>query len=133
MVDNRVFDAVQQAVAEAMGMSADEIEPDARLFGDLGAESIDMLDICYRINRFLGTKIKAEDVDAYVQGGIPDDDFADNRNFITARGLQQLKAVMPQIDLEEQQGRLRAEEVANLLTVQNLAQMVSLRVEAGAA
>jgi acyl carrier protein len=122
---DRVFEAVQGAVAAAMGLAKEEIAPDARLFADLGAESIDVLDIFFRINKSLGTDLAAADLDTYIQGGIPDDEFADGDNIITAKGLQQLKSVMPQVDSDELRGTLRAEEVANMLTVQNLAGMIS--------
>lgn len=125
MTDERVYDAVRGAVAAAMGMDEGEITPDARLFVDLGAESIDVLDIFFRVNQALGVKLQAEDLDGYIQGGIPDDEFGDSNDIITEKGLTQLKKVMPQINEDELRGTLRAQEVANLLTVQNLADMVS--------
>ena len=67
---------------------------------DLGAESIDLLDILFRIERSTGVKIQAADLGDYIQGGIPDDEFSDDNEMITAKGLEHLKKVMPQIDAD---------------------------------
>jgi acyl carrier protein len=131
MTQEDVYSGVQTSVADALGMGEDEVTPDATLLGDLGAESIDLLDILFRIERKLGVKIQASDLAAHVQGGIPDEEFGDASGIITPEGLAQLKKVMPQIDTGALSGKLRAEQVLSLFTVQNLADMVSER--AGAA
>jgi acyl carrier protein len=115
---------VTVAVADALGLEEDEVTPDATLLGDLGAESIDLLDILFRIERQVGIKIEAGDLAEHVQGGIPDDEFGDDRGYITAVGLAQLARVMPQIDPDELAGRLEAEQVMGLFTVDNLVALV---------
>jgi acyl carrier protein len=125
------LDTVRSAVAEALGLDEDEVTPDSTLFGDLGAESIDLLDILFRIERATGVKIQASDLNAYVQGGIPDDEFGDENNIVTPKGMEQLKKVMPQLDSDQLAGNLRGEDVMSHFTVQNLADMV--QQHAGAA
>jgi acyl carrier protein len=126
-----INDAVQSAVVDALGVSEDEVTPDATLLGDLGAESIDLLDILFRLERKVGVKIQASDLAAYVQGGIPDEEFGDENGIITAQGLTQLKKVMPQIDTSAMAGKLEAEKVMGLFTVQNLVDMVVHRAGGG--
>jgi acyl carrier protein len=94
---------------------------------DLGAESIDLLDILFRIERSTGVKIQASDLGEYIQGGIPDDEFGDENGIVSEQGLEQLKKVMPQIDPDELRGKLEAEKVITLFTVGNLADMVAAR------
>jgi acyl carrier protein len=127
-IDNKV----QDAVAAALGVGKDEATPDATLMGDLGAESIDLLDILFRIERSTKVKIQAADLAAHIQGGIPDEEFGDANGIITDKGMAQLKRAMPQINPEELRGTLQAEKVITLFTVQNLADMVAERDEAGA-
>src|SRR5438270_8590178 len=98
MTENETQKAVQEAVVGALGVSEDEASPDATLMDDLGAESIDLLDILFRIERSTGVKIAASDLGEYMQGGIPDDRFSDDSGKITAEGMEHLKTVMPQID-----------------------------------
>jgi acyl carrier protein len=119
--------AVFDAVAEALGLSEEEVTLDATLIDDLGAESIDLLDILFRIERSTGIKIEAGDLADHIQGGIPDDEFGDDSGVVSARGLAHLKSVMPQIDVEALTGTLEAERVIGLFTVQNLAEMVRSR------
>ena len=108
MSKDEVLSAVQEAIVGALGVDEEEVTPDATILGELGAESIDLLDILFRLERKVGVKIQASDLAAYVQGGIPDDEFGDSNNIITDKGLDQLKKVMPQIDSDSLQGKLEA-------------------------
>jgi acyl carrier protein len=125
--DSELHEAVQAAVVGALGVSEDEASPDATLMDDLGAESIDLLDILFRIERSTGVKIQASDLGDYMQGGIPDDEFSDGNEMITEKGLEHLKTVMPQIDTAALAGSLNANDVIKLFTVSNLGDMVVRR------
>jgi len=125
-----IFGTVQTAVVDALGVDEDEVTPQATLLDELGAESIDLLDILFRLERKLGVKIQAADLAAYVQGGIADDDFGDDNGIITERGLAHLKTVMPQINESELRGSFQAEKVMSLFTVDNLTDLVMSRVGA---
>ena len=122
-------DAVREAVAAALGLEDDEVTPEATLMDDLGAESIDLLDILFRIERSTGVKIKASDLGEHIQGGIPDDEFSDDNEVISEKGAEQLHKVMPQTNPEDLAGTLKAEEVMTLFTVQNLTDMVKARAD----
>jgi acyl carrier protein len=122
-----IYDATKEAVVGALGVGEDEVTPEATLMDDLGAESIDLLDILFRIERSTGVKIQASDLGEYIQGGIPDDEFGDENGIVSEQGLEQLKKVMPQIDADELRGKLEAEKVITLFTVGNLADMVAAR------
>lgn len=122
-----VDSAVKDAVVEALALDDDEVTPESTLMDDLGAESIDLLDILFRIEKGTGVKIEAADLGDYIQGGIPDDEFSDDDQIITAKGAAHLKTVMPQIDPADVEGKLEAESVITLFTVQNLVDMVKAR------
>ncbi len=132
VTNDEIQDGVQQAIVGALGVDEDEVTPDATLLGDLGAESIDLLDILFRLERKLGIKIQASDLGAYVQGGIPDEEFGNEEGIVSPLGLSQLKKVMPQIDTDELAGKLEAGKVMSLFTVSNLVDMVSERAAAKA-
>jgi acyl carrier protein len=127
-----VDSAVKEAVVEALALDDDEVTPGSTLMDDLGAESIDLLDILFRIEKATGVKIEAADLGDYIQGGIPDDEFSNEDEVITAKGAEQLAKVMPQVDPSEVEGSLKAEEVITLFTVQNLVNMVKSREGAAA-
>jgi acyl carrier protein len=127
-----ILAAVQQAAADALGLDETEVTPDATLLGDLGAESIDLLDILFRIERKSGVKVQASDLADHIQGGIADEDFGDENEIVTATGLAHLKTVMPQIDVTELTGTLSADQVMSLFTVDNLTDLVTKRAGATA-
>lgn len=127
-----VDSAVKEAVVEALALDDDEVTSDATLMDDLGAESIDLLDILFRIEKSTGVKIEASDLGDYIQGGIPDEEFSDDNEIISATGAQQLHKVMPQTDPAELEGKLKADEVMTLFTVENLVQMVKSRANGAA-
>jgi acyl carrier protein len=122
-----VDSAVKEAVVLALALDEDEVTPEATLMDDLGAESIDLLDILFRIEKATGVKIEASDLGDYIQGGIPDDEFSDENQIVTAKGAEQLNRVMPQVNPNDVTGSLNAEEVITLFTVQNLVDMVKTR------
>lgn len=124
---------VRNGIAEALGLDIEEVVADATLLGDLDAESIDLLDILFRIERASGVKIKMADLTEVIQGGIPDEEFATEDDVITAAGLAQLKKVLPQIDTEALAGTLVADEVLTLFTVRNLTDLVVERADSTAA
>jgi acyl carrier protein len=130
MSENEHYAAVSEAVANALGVDDDEVTPDATLMDDLGAESIDLLDILFRIERATGVKIQASDLGDEIQGGIPDDEFGGEDEIVTRKGLDHLTTVMPQISPDEYEGKLRADEVIQHFTVQNLSDMVARRAAA---
>jgi acyl carrier protein len=124
-----VDSSVKEAVVEALALDEDEVTSDSTLMDDLGAESIDLLDILFRIQKSTGVKIEASDLGDYIQGGIPDDEFSDANEKITAKGAEQLHKVMPQVDPSELTGTLDANDVITLFTVQNLVEMVKSRAD----
>ena len=116
MMKDEISNTVKDAVVGALGIDEDEVTPEATILADLGAESIDLLDILFRIERKTGVKIQASDLAAYVQGGIPDEEFSDQNEVISEKGLGQLKKVMPQIDTEALAGKLQAQKSRILRT-----------------
>ena len=125
--------AVKEAVVEALGLDDDEVTPESTLMDELGAESIDLLEILFRIEKSTGVKIEAAGLGDYIQGGIPDDEFTGEGETISAKGAEQLHKVMPQANPSDLEGKVRADEVMTLLTVQNLIDIVKARAgdEAG--
>ena len=91
-----IFSKVQTALVDALGVDEDEVTPEATLVGDLGAESIDFLDIVFRLEKAFDIKIPRaelfpEDIlnnAEYLQGGK-----------VTPEGIEQLRKRMPFADL----------------------------------
>jgi acyl carrier protein len=124
---------VARVLVESLNVDEDEIRPAARLQGDLGAESIDFLDIVFRLEREFGIKIPRGELfpDSIFQG---DPEFVrDGR--VTDRGMAELRSRMPYADLSGFDHDRRLDSVPDLFTVALITQYVTWkfgpRVEAG--
>jgi acyl carrier protein len=123
---------VRAALAEAVGVDEDEVEPTATILGDLEAESIDLLDALFRIEREAGVKLEADEIAELLPGGLSDEEFEGPDGMVTTAGLDQLQKSLPQIDKAALEGRLAADDIMGLLTVENLASLVARRAAAAA-
>jgi len=97
MSRDEIEQQVQEVLIEALGVDDDEVTTEATLMGDLGAESIDFLDIVFRLEKAFGIKIPREEL-------FPAEDLMNNSEFIhngklTEKGLAELREKMPHTDL----------------------------------
>src|SRR4030088_2141096 len=92
-----IYQKVSSTLVEALNVDEDEIRPDATLQKDLGAESIDFLDIVFRLEREFGIKIPRGELfpESIFQA---DPEFVANGK-VTPKGLGELRAKMPFADL----------------------------------
>ena len=98
MTEQEVFEKVQETLIEALGVDDDEVTAEATLTGDLGAESIDFLDIVFRLEKAFDIKIP--------RGELFPDNILNNPEFIqdgklTDVGLTELKTRMPHADFTD--------------------------------
>ena len=126
-VDSAVFEKVKEALVDALGVDDDEVTEDATMVGDLGAESIDFLDIVFKLEKAFGITIPRDEL-------FPDD-ILTNAEFVsdgkvTADGLAKLKERMPFADLTKFEDNPLVQDFGNLLTVKDLCNYVSTKVTA---
>src|SRR5512134_2834558 len=112
-----VFGKVKEVLVDALGVDDDEIKEDATLTGDLGAESIDFLDIVFRLEKCFNIKIPRGEL-------FPDDllnnpDYVSNGKF-TAAGLAQIKKAMPHADFSSFDQDPDVNRMPDLFTVKTL-------------
>lgn len=124
-MNTEIYAAVQATLIDTLGVTEHDIAPEKTLLGDLGAESIDLLDMLFRLERKLGIKVQVSDIALYIQGDIPDEVFANEQGFISEAGLAQIKQALPQIDPDTLVGTLEADNVMALFTVGNLVDLVN--------
>jgi len=122
-----VFTKVQGALVDALGVDEEEVTPNARLVGDLGAESIDFLDIVFRLEKAFDIKIP--------RGELFPEDILTNAEFVqngkvTPEGMKQLETRMPFADLSTFAENPVVQDFGNLLTVQDMCRYVESKVGA---
>ena len=120
-----VFEKVRTCLVDALGVDDDEVTPEASITGDLGAESIDYLDILFRLEKTFGIKSP--------RGELFPEDVLSNAQYVqdgklTAEGLDQLKKRMPFADLTKFEADPRLANFVNLLTVQDLVNYVQTKL-----
>src|SRR5215217_7229954 len=110
-----IYSKVSATLVEALNVDEDEISPKATLQGDLGAESIDFLDIVFRLEREFGIKIPRGELfpESIFQG---DPDFVQNGR-VTPKGLQELRERMPFADLRQFEKNPEVSKLSDLFTV----------------
>ena len=117
---------VAEVLVEALNVEEDEIRPAATLQGDLGAESIDFLDIVFRLEREFGIKIPHGELfpDSIFRGG--PDLVSDGR--VTDRGMAELRSRMPWADLSGFEHDPQLGAVPDLFTVGLLTRYVTWKL-----
>ncbi len=121
-----IFQKVQAALVDALGVEEDEVTPEATMVGDLAAESIDFLDIVFKLEKAFGINIPREEL-------FPDD-ILTNANYVkdgkvTAQGISELKTRLPWANLTNFEQNPRVQDFGNLLTVNDLCRYVATKVK----
>jgi acyl carrier protein len=120
-----VFEKVQAALVDALGVDDDEVTEGATLVGDLGAESIDFLDIQFKLEKAFDITIE--------RGELFPEDILTNADFVqdgkvTAEGLAALKERMPFADLSKFEANPVVQDFGTLLTVGDMCRYVESKV-----
>ncbi|MFA6135084.1 MAG: acyl carrier protein [Phycisphaerae bacterium] len=125
MTEDEVFEKVKETLVDALGVDDDEVKPDATLTGDLGAESIDFLDIVFRLEKTFNIKIP--------RGELFPDNILNNPEFVkdgklTPTGLAQLKERMAHADFTQFEKDPDISKMAELFKVQTIVNYVKTKV-----
>ncbi len=122
---DEIYEKVQESLEDALGVEPDEVNRGATLVGDLGAESIDFLDIVFKLEKAFDITIPREELSPediltnsqYVQDGV-----------VTEEGLTELKRRMPWADLSQFEKSPKVQDFGNLLTVGDLCNYVGTKI-----
>ena len=132
MDEKVIYEKVKESVVEALGVDEEEVTPSAVLFDDLGAESLDLLDIVFRLEKEFGIKIprggiQAEALSAEGESLKEEDLVVDG--VLTPLGIEKLKKVMPEVDPSRITEGFRADDIPTLFTVQTFVNITKKLVE----
>jgi acyl carrier protein len=119
---DEVYTKVSATLVEALNVDEDEIKPTSTLQGDLGAESIDFLDIVFRLEREFGIKIPRGEL-------FPESIFSGDPEFVqdgkvTDQGLAELRERMPFADLSHFEKNPDVSAISDLFTVDMITRYV---------
>jgi acyl carrier protein len=126
MTEEEVLGKVKETLVDALGVDEEEVTPQATLTADLGAESIDFLDIVFRLEKAFNIKIP--------RGELFPDNVLNNPEFVqggklTPAGLVHLKERMPHADFSDFQKDPDISKMAELFKVQTIVNYVSTKLK----
>jgi acyl carrier protein len=128
MSRDEIFQQVQGVLVDALGVDNDEVTPEATLMGDLGAESIDFLDIVFRLEKIFGIKIPREEL-------FPAETLMNNPQFVsngklTKAGLTELRNKIPHTDITAFENDPDINKLGNLFTVNAIVNYIEGKLNA---
>ena len=128
MSRDEIFEKVQEVLVDALGVDDDEVTSAATLMGDLGAESIDFLDIVFRLEKAFGIKVPREELFP-AEGLLNNPDLVSNGK-LTEQGLTELRENVPHTDLTEFEKNPDINKLADLFTVNAIVNYIDGKINA---
>ena len=122
---------VRRIVAEALARDTDEVRLDTVLMRDLGAESLDFLDIVFKLEHAFHIQITRGEMERAARGDMSDEEFAPG-GIVSELGLARLRELMPEAASRIQPG-LRPGQILSLFSVQTFVNLIQAKTGAAPA
>lgn len=127
MSRDEIYKKVQAVLVDALGVDEEEVTPNAIIKDDLGAESIDFLDISFRLEKAFGIKIQKGEM---MPENLANDPKMVQGGKLTPEGIAFLKEKMPQADFADFEQDPRVERMSRLFTVDAIVNFVQRKLQA---
>lgn len=125
MTRDEIFAKVRDVLVDAMAVDEEDVTPEASLKRDLGAESIDFLDIVFRLEQAFGFKIAQGEL--FPENVQQDPEFVQDGR-VTPKGLELLRQRMPHADFSALEKDPQLSKVAEIFTVDALVRFVERKL-----
>jgi len=127
-----IFPKVAETMADALGCDVEKVKLDASLIDDLGAESIDFLDIVFRLERAFKVKIPRGKILEEARGDLSESEF-DKGGVVSEAGVERLKSFLSEVPAERFKSPLAVADIPRLFTTETFCKMVVRQQRAAAA
>ena len=124
---DEILNTTRAAIAEVLGREEDEVQPQSSLMKDLNAESLDFLDLLFRLESAFGIKIPRGGIQKATQGSLTEEEFQQN-GVLTEAALERLRLLMPEVDAARFKPGLTPREIPMLFTPETFARLVAWRI-----
>lgn len=125
--EDEIFDKVREALVDALGVDDDEVTPTATLQGDLDAESIDFLDIVFRLEKSFDIKIERGEL--FPEDILSDTEYVQDGK-VNDAGIAKLRERMPFADLSKFEAEPIVQNLGQQLTVKDMCNFVAHKLAA---
>ncbi|TNF75530.1 MAG: acyl carrier protein [Acidobacteria bacterium] len=123
MDTSSIYPRVKVIVADVLAIDESEVEPNGSLINDYGGESIDFLDLVYRLEREFKVKIPRGQIEKEARGALEDEAFAENGK-LTPEGMAQLKEYLSEVPAERFKDSMSVAAIPTLFTVETFCKLV---------
>ncbi|HTO43204.1 MAG TPA: phosphopantetheine-binding protein [Burkholderiales bacterium] len=127
-----VYPTVAKTIADALGCDVDQVKLDVSLIEGLDAESIDFLDLVFRLERAFKIKIPRGKIVEDARGDLPEAEF-EQKGVVTEAGLQRLRAFLTEVPADRFVTPLKVADVPRLFTTETFCKLVVRAQQAAAA
>ena len=118
-----VFPKVAETMADALGADVEDIKPKVSLIEGLDAESIDFLDMVFRLERAFKIKIPRGKIVENARGDLPEAEF-EQKGIVTEKGLAQLREYLSEVPADRFKTPLKAADIPRLFTPETFCKLV---------
>ena len=118
-----VYPKVADTIADALGCDLDEVKRDASLINDLGAESIDFLDLVFRLERAFKIKIPRGKIIDNARGSLTEAEF-EQKGVLSEIGLKQLRSYLSEIPADRFANPMKVKDIPRLFTPETFCKLV---------
>ena len=118
-----VYPKVAETIADALGCDVDQVKLDVSLIEGLDAESIDFLDMVFRLERAFKIKIPRGKIVENARGDLPEAEF-EQKGIVTEKGLAQLKAYLSEVPAERFKTPMKVADIPRLFTPETFCKLV---------
>jgi acyl carrier protein len=125
MTKDEVFTKVKEVLVSTLAVDDDEVTPEAKLKTDLNAESIDMLDIMFQLEKSFSIKIPKGEL---IPENLTSNPELVQNGKVTAKGIAEMKARMPFADLSTFEADPDINKLWDIFTVDTLVKFVMTKV-----
>lgn len=120
---NAVFPTVAETMADALGCDVEDIKQDVSLIEGLDAESIDFLDMVFRLERAFKVKIPRGKIVENARGALTESEF-ESGGVVTDAGMVQLRAYLSEIPADRFKTPMKAKDIPRLFTPETFCKLV---------
>lgn len=129
MNDREILELLRECIAQTIGIEADKVTPDASLIDDLGADSLDLLDLVFRLEQAFHIRISRGDIERKAKETLPEEDF-ERDGLLTEQAKSALRLELPEVPAERFAALTRPSEIPRLFTARTFLRLVKERMEA---
>ena len=130
-MNQEIFNKVKDIIVDVLVIDEDKVQASSRLIADLGAESIDFLDLVFQLEKEFSIKIPRGQLEKNARGQLTEAEFEQN-GVLTEKGLVALKSYLCEVPQDYFKSSMKTNEIPALFTVETFCKLVGAAIQAKA-